>query len=69
MTAEKVREKLKRLTSGCITQRELARRMGCSPTFLNEVIRGIREPSGPVLKWLGMRRKVVYVADPAKAKA
>ena len=62
MTADKVRAKLKRITSGDISQRELARQIGCSPAFLNDIILGKREPAGKVLTWLGLRRKVTYVA-------
>lgn len=61
MTADGVRAKLKRITSGGISQRELARRMDCSAAFLNDIILGKREPAGKVLAWLGLRRKLTYV--------
>ncbi len=62
MTADGVRKKILRITSGDITQSELARRMGCSRQYLNEVLQGRRQPAGPILAWLGLRRVVRYVA-------
>lgn len=42
------------------SQRALARKIGVSPTFLNEIIRETRNPTGKVLAYLGLERIVTY---------
>ena len=61
-TAVNVRARLHAEALKLGSQRALASKIGCSPTFLNEVIKGTREPSGPVLDHLGLQRRITYVA-------
>lgn len=42
------------------SQAELARLVGCSRAFINDILKGKREPSGKVLKFLGVERRVLY---------
>lgn len=46
------------------SQRALARKIGVSAAFLNDIIRGKREPSGKPLKYLGLVRLVSYHRGP-----
>ena len=64
LTADSVRILLQAEASKLGSQRALARKIGCSPTFLNEVIKGSREPSGPLLDYLRLIRKITYVWKP-----
>lgn len=41
-------------------QRALARKIGVSPTFLNDILREKREPAGKVVSFLGLERVVSY---------
>lgn len=43
------------------TQASLAAEIGISRSFLNEVIRGTRPPTGEILRFLNLDRRVVYV--------
>jgi hypothetical protein len=60
MTANEVREMLREHV-GEGTQVELAKKMGISPTYLNDILQGAREPGGCVLDWLGLKRVADYV--------
>ena len=43
------------------TQSSLADEIGLSRSYFNEIIRRLRPPSSEVLRYLGLRRHVVYV--------
>ncbi len=42
------------------SQLKLARELGVSPTYLNDVLKGRREPGEKILAGLGLRRSVTY---------
>ena len=59
MTADEVRTIIKaRVGDG--SQREFAKQIRLSPSYVNDVINGLREPSGRLLDALGLRRIMVY---------
>ncbi len=60
MTADTIRDKLKNLAKEVGGQRELARRIGVSAPFLNDIILSKRHPSGKVLEFLQIERIVIY---------
>ena len=43
------------------TQSSLADEIGLSRSYFNEIIRRLRPPSAEVLRYLGLRKHVVYV--------
>lgn len=43
------------------TQASLADEIGISRSFLNEVIKGTRPPTGKILYHLGLRAQTVYI--------
>jgi len=43
------------------TQSSLADEIGVSRSFLNEVVRGTRPPTGKILDHLGLRAQTVYI--------
>jgi len=43
------------------TQASLANEIGVSRSFLNEVIKGTRPPTGKILDHLGLRAQTVYI--------
>jgi|AntAceMinimDraft_5_1070358.scaffolds.fasta_scaffold21133_6 transcriptional regulator with XRE-family HTH domain len=43
------------------TQASLAEDIGISRSFLNEVIKGTRPPTGKILDYLGLRAETVYI--------
>jgi transcriptional regulator with XRE-family HTH domain len=43
-----------------MTQAEYARHIGCSHSYLIQVLGGRKAPSGPILDALGLERVVVY---------
>lgn len=60
MTADKVRQQLTAHALIDGSQSALAKKIGCSRAFLNDIILGKREPSGKVLTYLGLQRRVSY---------
>jgi transcriptional regulator with XRE-family HTH domain len=50
-----------RLTSPDLTQADLATRIGISPQFLSEILKGKRNPSKTVLDFLGLEKHVTYL--------
>lgn len=44
------------------SQKAVAVKVGCSPAFLNDVVKGRREPSGKLLDALGLERVTFYRA-------
>lgn len=63
-TAEQVRKKLwTGLSSkrpGAHNQLTLAKAIGISPQYLNDILHGNREPCDKCLQWLGLEKVVVY---------
>jgi len=59
LTAQQVRLHLRFMCEE-ETQSKVAKRIGCSPPFLNDVIAGRRPLSDKVLKYLQFERVVVY---------
>lgn len=57
---EGVRIRLRALAVVTGSQRALARKIGCSAAFLNDIILGKREPAGKVLAYLRLKRRVSY---------
>lgn len=43
------------------TQASLADEIGVSRSFLNEVIKGTRPPTGKILDHLGLRAQTIYI--------
>lgn len=43
------------------TQSSLADEIGVSRSFLNEVIKGTRPPTGKILDHLGLRAQTIYI--------
>ena len=43
------------------TQSSLADEIGLSRSYFNEIVRRLRPPSSEVLRYLGLRKHVVYV--------
>jgi len=43
------------------TQASLADEIGVSSNYFNEIVRALRPPSSEVLRYLGLRKHVVYV--------
>lgn len=62
LTAADVRNILADIVSCSGSQKATAREAGCSPAFLNDVLKGRREPSGPLLDALGLERVTYYRA-------
>lgn len=61
VTAEYVRVALRAHATKIGSQRKLARRIGCSSTLLNDILRCKKEPSGKVLAFLRLRRVISYL--------
>lgn len=60
-TAEQVRKKLwTGLSSRAHNQLTLAKAIGISPQYLNDILHGNREPCEKCLQWLGLEKIVVY---------
>ncbi len=61
LTAEQVRQQLREILSRQrLSQRSLAKLIGVSGQYLNEVLLGSREPTGKILDYLGLDRIVIY---------
>jgi len=45
------------------TQSSLADEIGLSRNYFNEIVRRLRPPSSEVLRYLGLRKHVVYVSQ------
>lgn len=60
MDAKAVRDLLSEKCASVGSQLEFARLAGVSPSFLNDVLRGRREPSGALLAILDLERIVTY---------
>lgn len=59
-TEAQVREMLREKLANR-TQSSLADEIGLSRSYFNEIVRRLRPPSSEVLRYLGLRRHVVYV--------
>ena len=60
LTQEQVLSRLRAIVK-TRTQSSLADEIGVSRSFLNEVIKGTRQPTGKILDYLGLRTKTVYI--------
>lgn len=60
LSSDDVRSMLKRACIVAGTQRALAPTIGVSEQFLSDVVRGKREPSGEILRYLQLERVVSY---------
>lgn len=71
MTAEEVRAMLQAKVDAVGTVKAWAEANKVSPTFVWDVLKGYKQPSGAVLKPLGLRRAVSYeiAKKPAVAAA
>lgn len=58
--ASYVRARLRAETVIAGSQRALAKKIGCSATFLNDILLGKREPVGKPLEYLRLRRRLIY---------
>lgn len=67
LTAADVRNFLAAIVERSGSQKQTALEAGCSPAFLSDVLRGRREPSGPILDALGLERVVYYRAKSRNA--
>ena len=59
-TSDEVRQLIWNLEAEHGSQRALARHLGTSAQLINDILRGNREPSGPVLAALGLKRTIRY---------
>ncbi len=60
LTEDDVRERLRAAIDAAGSQQEFARRMGISAQYINDVVRGRREPGQKILDALGIERVVSY---------
>lgn len=69
-TATHVRQMLRAyMGANDLTQTSLAKKIGISTPYLNDILLEKREPQGKVLDWLKLQRVVVYKrADNAGVK-
>lgn len=56
MTADQIRDRLRRAVKAEGSQRQLARRIGISQQHLCDLLSGRRNPGPTVLSWLGLER-------------
>ena len=49
-----------RAKMGTKQQREFAQELGISESFLSEVLKRIKPPTGPLLQFLGLHKVVTY---------
>lgn len=61
-TEAQVREMLREKLANR-TQSSLADEIGLSRSYFNEIVRRLRPPSSEVLRYLGLRKYVVYVSQ------
>ena len=60
MNSDDVRRLIRKACAEAGSQRAFARGAGCSAMFVTDVLSGRREPSGPVLRALGLERVTQY---------
>jgi hypothetical protein len=60
MTADNVRELLRKAIANSPTAKAWAEANGVSPQYASDVINGAREPGDAILKALGLERVIVY---------
>lgn len=61
-TAEQVADLLRDKATAMGGQKNLAVAAGVSRSFLSDAINGRRQPSGRLLDFLGLRRRILFVA-------
>jgi AraC-like DNA-binding protein len=64
LTKEQVIATLSKHLTRAGTQIRLAQEIGVSPQYLNDMLRGAREPGKKVLRFLGLERHRVYSEKP-----
>lgn len=60
LTQEQVLARLRAIVK-TRTQSSLADEIRVSRSFLNEVIKGTRPPTGKILDYLGLRAQIIYI--------
>lgn len=65
MTTEQIRAKLGEIVALSGSQRVAAGKLGLSPAYLGELLRGTRKPGPRVLKALGLAKDTVYREESA----
>lgn len=60
LSANQVRQHLCATINFLGSQKDAARVMGVSTSFLNDVVKGRRKPTGKILKYLKIERVEVY---------
>ena len=63
MTQKEVRAMLAEKIALCPSEAAMARMIGVSRSYFNRVVRGEKPPQGKVLRFLGLKESVVYVAS------
>ena len=59
-TSDEVRQLIWNLVAEHGTQRALAKHLGTSAQLINDILRGNREPTGPILTELGLKKTIRY---------
>jgi hypothetical protein len=59
-TPNQAMESLKKLVSGCKTQKDAAHKLGITPQYLCDILYGRRDISESVATSLGFERKVIF---------
>lgn len=65
ITEEELKEKILKIVSDCGSQKEAAKKMGVSLSYLNDYLSGRREAGGKILSALEVKR-VLYYESTAK---
>lgn len=60
-TADEVRQRLQQVVDQRGSQKAIAEEAQVSPSFLSDVLKGHHEPTGNILSYLRMDRKVYYM--------
>lgn len=61
LTQDQVVSRLRAIVKTRGTQSSLANEIGVSRSFLNEVVKGTRPPTGKILDFLGLQSQTVYI--------
>lgn len=61
ITQDQVVTRLRAIVKTRGTQSRLADEIGVSRSFLNEVVKGTRPPTGKILDFLGLQSQTIYI--------
>lgn len=61
LTHEEFVEAIRQFAKGCESQAHAADRIGVSPSYLSDIVRGRRGPGEKIAQAMGFRRKTSYV--------